>query len=290
MTETPLVVVDVQRAGPATGLPTKPEQSDVALATHAGHGDVPRMVLAPADHVDAYRLIQVAFNLAERYQCPVIVLSDLLLGLDKRSIPLLDPDAVSVDRGELVLEPGEGPSHHTFPRYRDTASGISPRPLPGVPGREFVAVGDEHTEEGHITEDPAVRAAQMRKRLRKLEHVAELEGEGVRYEGDRDPHTLLIGVGSTWGLLETVRRRLSAEGQRIGHAHLRVLRPFPTEELKPLVDVSERVVVVEHSATGQLAELIAAHTGRTDLYGVRKFDGEPFTVREIMAQLAGVTV
>jgi len=279
MTETPLVIVDAQRAGPATGLPTRPEQSDLNEVLYGSHGDQPRIVISPATTADSFWAIQAAFNAAEKYQCPVIVLTDLSLALDRRTVDVDGLRFLPIERGQIDTVPGTyGP--HEYPRFLVTAGGISPRPIPGVPGKTFVATGDEHTEDGRITEDPAARVAQMRKRLRKLDEVPELQEEAIWYDGPSTADLVLVGFAGTYGPIAEARERLAAAGYRVGHAHLRVLRPFPAEQLAGLLAVP--ALVVEQNATGQLAGEIRRQTGAADLHSVLRFDGNPFTVEEIV--------
>jgi len=281
MTETPVVIVDAQRAGPATGLPTRPEQSDLNEVLYGSHGDQPRIVISPATTADSFWAIQAAFNAAERYQCPVVVLTDLNLALDRRTVDISAFRFLPIARGEIDLAPGNyGP--HEYPRFAVTADGISPRPLPGVPGKTFVATGDEHTKEGHITEDPEARVEQTTKRLRKIGGAAELSGEAIWYTGPPVADLVLVGFGGTYGPIAEAQEELAALGYRVGHVHLRVLRPFPAAGLARFLGVP--ALVVEENATGQLAGEIRRQTGAVSLHSVLRFDGNPFTAGEIVAQ------
>ncbi len=281
MTETPVVIVDAQRAGPATGLPTRPEQSDLNEVLYGSHGDQPRIVMSPATTADSFVVIQAAFNAAEKYQCPVIVLTDLNLALDRQTVDLAAFRFLPIERGEIDTVPGNyGP--HKYPRFAVTEGGVSPRPIPGVPGKTFVATGDEHTPEGHITEDPAARVEQMRKRLRKLDGAATLGDEAIWYSGPPGADLVLVGFGGTYGPIAEAQEELVAQGYRVGHAHLRLLRPFPAAELARLLGAP--ALVVEQNATGQLAGEIRRQTGAGNLRSVLRFDGNPFTAAEIVGE------
>ena len=173
MTETPFVIVNTQRGGPSTGLPTKQEQSDLMQMIYGTHGDIPKIVVAPTDAEDAFYLTVEAFNLAEEYQCPVIILSDLQLSLGKQTVKALDYNKIEIKRGELLqsdIEREEDDKSY-FRRYALTGSGISPRPIPGVKGGIHHITGVEHNEEGKPSEAASNRQAQMEKRMRKTENL-----------------------------------------------------------------------------------------------------------------------
>ena len=283
MTETPVVVVDVQRAGPATGLPTKVEQSDLNMLVYGSHGDFPRVVLTPATVSDCFYLTMEAFNLAESLQCPVFVAIDLALGLSNQSIAPLDHRRVPIERGKRVSDQDlDALNDQEFPRYRVTADGISPRSIPGQHGGRFVATGDEHTETAHITEEPEIRIAQMMKRMRKLKsaHVR----EPIRVNGPADPELLIISAGSVTGAVSEAVVALSARGHRVAEAQILRLWPFPQAELIPHLQSAERVLVVEYNATGQIANILRLQTGNWPVQSLLKFNGTPFAVHEIVAR------
>ncbi|MCL5676988.1 MAG: 2-oxoacid:acceptor oxidoreductase subunit alpha [Firmicutes bacterium] len=283
MTETPAVVVDVQRAGPSTGLPTKLEQSDINMLVYGSHGEFPRVVLAPASVSDCFYLTMEAFNLAEELQCPVFVAIDLALGLSKQSIDPVDRHRVPIRRGKRVSEYElAAMDGKEFARYTVTDDGISPRSVPGQHGGRYVATGDEHTVTAHITEDPPTRTTQMMKRLRKLKaaHIA----EPLRAGGANDPELLIIGFGSPTGAVSEAAAALSERGHRVAEVQLQLIWPFPRAELMPLLQKSERVLVVEHNATGQLANIIRLQCDYWPLSSLLKFDGNPFAVHEIVAR------
>ncbi len=285
MTETPVVIVDVQRGGPSTGLPTKTEQANLNEMLWGSHGDFPRIVLAAATPEDCFYLTAEGFNLAERYQCPVVIASDLALALSRQTVEGLDPRSVRVDRGALVSDAdlaAAGPGGYR--RYALTPDGISPRALPGQRLGRHLVTGDEHDEAGRITEDPTTRARMMRKRLDKLAAL-DLADLGLVYEGTPDPDLLLVGWGSTYGAIAEARQALEARGRRAAHLHVKALHPLPAARAAERLRRAARVLVVEQNATGQLAGLIRRETGFTGrMAHCLKFDGVPIHPGEILAR------
>lgn len=282
-TETPVVIVDVQRAGPSTGMPTKMEQSDLYATVYGGHGDAPRIVLAPSTAEEAFYDAAEAFNLAEEYQTPVIIASDLALGLFKQTVDSLDYSRIEIRRGKLVSDEelkSLGPG--VFKRYHLVEDGISPRSLPGQPNGQFLATGVEHNEFGKVTEDPDLRKAMVDKRWKKLEN---LPLRGVKYHGPENPDLLLVGWGSTIGALRYVQRDLMNEGVSVGHLHVRVLSPFPAEEINEYLAGARQVLVVEQNYAGQLANEMALRTAVGEkLNRLTKYNGVPFLPSEIYAK------
>ena len=288
VSETPVVIVDVQRAGPSTGMPTKTEQGDAFQAIFSSHGEIQRIVLAPATVEDCFYDIQRAFNLADKYQCPVIVLSDLVLGLSKQTIEIddLDFEKIGIDRGELLTQEAlnklleKGP----YKRYALTESGISPRALPGQEGGVHIAISYEHTEEGYEDEYPMNRIPQVEKRMRKMSTFDPAEFGFSRW-GSEQPDLLFVGWGSTIGPIDEARRALEEQGISTGHVHITVLHPFPTPEVRAAIEGAKRVLIVENNAYGQLEHLIRLNVGHYDhIESCRKYSGEPFRVSEIEAR------
>lgn len=281
--EIPIVVVDVQRGGPSTGLPTKTEQGDLNEMLYGSHGDIPRIVIAPATVEDCFAYGAEAFNLAERYQTPVIVASDMYLGQSRATVARLSFQAVAVDRGWLVSneELAEAGARE-YPRYQVTATGISPRPIPGQPGGRYVALGNEHDDRGYEIEDPPTRIAQVQKRAKKLETFAS-DVVKNRYAGPQNPDVLLVGWGSTYGPIREARDALQAFGVRAGHLHLGLLSPFPFEEVCPRICSARHVVVVEQAITGQLAGLLKRYCGAHErITSCLRYDGVPLLLEDIM--------
>lgn len=291
MLETPVVIVNVQRAGPSTGVPTKTEQGDLNQALGASQGDFPRIIIAPTSVPDCFTTPALAFNLADRYQCPVIILSDLLLGENNETV---DPAGLDVrfpiDRGALITEGPEGhevaPGTEPYLRYKVTASGISPRAVPGVPGHLFVAASDEHDEDGVLLSDvytDTVRRKKMvDKRARKLRALTgELPAPTLR--GPLDAEVTLVGWGSTWGVLAEAVDRLNALGITTNHLHIKFLVPFHAAEVADLLHASRRIIIVENNQSGQFARHLRAETGVVADAHIRKYDGEPFEPKHIVA-------
>ncbi|MDY6912617.1 MAG: 2-oxoacid:acceptor oxidoreductase subunit alpha, partial [Chloroflexota bacterium] len=258
MTETPVVIVDAQRAGPAIGLPTRTEQGDLQFALHASHGDFPRAVLAPADVEDCFWLTVKAFNIAEKYQLPVIILTDQHLASSYATLPKFDLSQVKIERGEL-LSATELATIKDYKRHKITPSGISPRALPG--GSALVATdSDAHGEEGHIIEDAETRTLMMLKRMRKLEGLAR-EISPPRVYGPPSAEITLVGWGSTYGALRETVDILRGEGMDVNHLHLTELWPFPAQAVTEVLSKSRQIFVAEINAVGQMAELIRSQTG-----------------------------
>ncbi|WP_143415826.1 2-oxoacid:acceptor oxidoreductase subunit alpha [Geobacillus sp. E263] len=282
MTETPLVIVDTQRGGPSTGLPTKQEQSDLMAMIYGTHGEIPKIVMAPSTVQEAFYDMVEAFNLAEEYQCPVIVLSDLQLSLGKQTVEPLEYDKIEIRRGKLVKEelpPLE--KKDNFKRYEITEDGISPRVLPGTPNGIHHVTGVEHAETGRPSEVAANRKAQMDKRLRKLKHIKFNTPVHKNIKHD-EADLLVVGFISTRGAIEEAIDRLEQDGVKVNHAHIRLLHPFPTEEVLPLVESAKKVVVVEQNATGQLANILKMNVGHAEkISSVLKYDGNPFLPNEV---------
>lgn len=283
MIEAPCVIVNVQRAGPSTGMPTKHEQSDLFEMVMGSHGDLPRIVLAPVTIEDCFYAAVDAFNLADRYQTPVVLAMDLALGLSKQTVDDIDFSRVRIDRGEIAVPDDLNWDGGDFKRYRFTETGISPRSLPGMPGGLHLATGLEHDETGHITEDRGNRVRMMQKRLRKFAAVNGIET--VRYEGPEHPDVLLVGWGASYGALREAREALGAQGLSVGHAHIRLLAPFPVAAVADLLGRAKHVFVAENNALGQLAALIRQHVDSADkarLRTINKYDGTLFLPGEIV--------
>lgn len=283
MSETPLVIVDVQRSGPSTGLPTKTEQSDLNEALYGTHGEIPRVVLVPRTVEECFLFTADAFALAERYQVPVIILSDLYIGMSSQTIDRLPREAITEERGQrmteqelLHLEPG------SYVRYDDAVlDGVSRRSIPGQKNGRHVALGNEHNGIGVEVEEQFIRQAQVDKRNRKLEHFSHVSGLTV--DGLNDAPFALIGFGSTYGVLSEARQALTDAGTKVKHIQLSRAAPFPADELRKAMEGVERGLVIELNQTGQLANLIRTEVNFHDrLSGYVKYDGDPLTLREIM--------
>jgi 2-oxoglutarate ferredoxin oxidoreductase subunit alpha len=283
MTETPVVIVVAQRPGPSTGLPTRTEQADLNLVMHAGHGDFPRAILAPGYPEQAMQLMSKAFNLADKYQTPVIVLGDQHFGDSYFTVDELDFRNITIDRGQILTH-ADLPSPRDYRRYAPSKSGISPRILPGQTRAVLYADSDEHTEEGHITESGAVRNQMMHKRMQKLEGLRREIGPPEIYP-DGEAEIVLLGWGSTHGAIKEAVDSLNLEGVAARMIHYSELFPFnaghvPMEELK-----KSKIIAVENNYTGQFADLFSQETGISVDQRILRYDGRPFTPRDICDQI-----
>lgn len=272
MTETPIVVIEGQRPGPAIGLPTRTEQGDLEFVLHAAHGEFPRVVLAPATAEECFWSVVKAFNLAEKYQMPVLIITDHHLASSYATVEPFDLSKVTIDRG-LVYAGGRDAE---YKRHAYTDSGISPRAFPGKTQALVVTDSDEHDESGHPIEDAATRALMMQKRLRKLAG-AKKEMSPPRLYGPKKADTLLIGWGSTFGALREAVDILHKDGAKVSLLHLSEIWPFPAEEVTDHILNAQHAYVVENNATGQLARLIRRETGRKPDGTILKYDGRPFS-------------
>lgn len=283
ITETPVLIVDSQRPGPATGLPTRTEQSDLSFLVTASHGEGPRMVLAARNVEDAFYGTARALNLAEKYQIPVILLTDQYLADTVVNVEEFDFEKIKIERyisgSEALEEDGK------YKRYKVTENGISPRILPGkFEGAVVLVDSDEHTEESQITESSEVRIAQMEKRMRKLQFLKEelLEPD---YFGVENPEILLLGWGSMHGPLKEAVSMLEKEGVSVGVLVFGDLYPLPTKLLEKYSTISKKIVNVEQNFNGQLAKLIRMETGIGVTKSILKYDGRQLSSYEIYSRV-----
>jgi 2-oxoglutarate ferredoxin oxidoreductase subunit alpha len=277
MNEVPLVVTLYQRGGPGTGLPTRTEQGDLLFAIRAGHGEFPRLVLASGDVNEAFYDAAQAFNYAERYQMPVIHLLDKALASTTQTVRPFDTDSVRVERGDVYAPPPDGNGAGPYPRFAMTESGVSPRSLLGQPGGNHWLTGGEHTVHGLVTEDAVVREQMVEKRARKLELAAREipQDEKFRVYGDPDAALTILSWGSNKGAILEAMGRLEADGVGARLVQVRLLWPFPAEELSPWLETAAPLVVVETNFSGQLAQLLRERTGRVAHHLLVKYNGRP---------------
>jgi 2-oxoglutarate ferredoxin oxidoreductase subunit alpha len=285
MTETPAVIVVAQRPGPSTGLPTRTEQSDLNFVIHAGHGEFPRAILAPGHPAQAIRLMSKAFNLADRYQTPVIVLGDQHFNDAYFTVDELDLRGIRIDRGH-ILSAADLPSPQEYNRYAPSESGISPRILPGQTKAVLYADSDEHTEEGHITESAAVRNEMMRKRMQKLEGIGQEIGPPEIYPAGQ-AELVLLGWGSTYGVLKETVDILNQKGQTAQMIHYSELFPFNPQHIETSAFKKSSIVAVENNYTGQFADLFSQSTGLAVDQRILKYDGRPFSPGDIIDRING---
>jgi 2-oxoglutarate ferredoxin oxidoreductase subunit alpha len=285
ISETPIVIVNSQRPGPAVGLPTRTEQGDLLFSIHTHHGDFPRAVLAPATVEDAFWETIKAFNLADKYQIPVILLSDQYLSSSYKTVERFDLSKVTVDRG-IIYSADNMSGGMEYKRHQITESGISPRAFPGTKNVLVMTDSDEHDESGHMIEDAGLRTEQVQKRLRKFTGLRK-ELSPMQLYGPPDADITLIGWGSTYGAIREVVSRMGEQGARLNMLHLNELWPFPAQSVAEVIDKAGKCYVVENNATGQLARLIKQETGENLDNKILKFDGRPFTPERIIAGLKG---
>ncbi len=306
MMETPIVCVDVQRAGPATGVPTKTEQGDLWQVLGAGQGDYPRIIVAPSTQLDLFKTVPELFNLCDKYQCPGLVLADLLISEGTASVDPADlAFNVKIDRGELILpngsgdgaDPSAGYNNGAYLRFKNTDSGISPRAVPGVPGHIFVGATDEHDEDGTLISDeftnPHKRRMMVEKRARKMEATIR-DITPPKLVGPATAAVTLVGWGSTEGVIrEAVEKLAGEEGIVASQLAIKWIVPFHAEEISRILKASKKVIIVENNYSGQFARYLRGETGFEAHGHIRKYDGEPFMphhiVEAVKAQLAGKT-
>lgn len=284
ITETPVVIYNAQRPGPATGMPTRTEQADMLFMLHASQGEFPRFLLAPANIEDAFHLGWRAFNLAERYQTPVMVLSDHFLADSFRTIDkdALDFDAVTLDRGDLLSdEELDALGDQDYKRFEVTESGVSPRAVPGHPNAVWVTSSNEHDETGAISEEAQNRIDQVDKRMRKRVGMAQ-EVPAPTWYGSEAAETTLVCWGSTYG---PAQEAVDRSDGRLNLLHFSGLEPFPPAA-EAALDRANRTVIVEQNATGQLETLIRARTGRSMDAAIRRYDGRAFTAEYILSHVS----
>ena len=286
MTETPLVAVVVQRGGPSTGLPTKTEQGDLNLVLGAGQGDWPRGILAPRNPEECFGFTAKALNLAEVYQTPILILSDLYLGEGFRTVDKLDFN-VPIVRGMVAADGGAAPGK--YKRYAYTASGVSPRVLPGTKGYQYIAASDEHMEGGELISDVLAGLPEFVEERRKMHEKRMRKLEGLRKDmpppelwGPKNADLTLIHWGSTWGPAhEAILHLEEDEGIHVNSLEFPSLFPFHTDETLQILKGVKKTLSIEANYTGQFARLLRAETGYRPNFSFPKYDGEPLAWREI---------
>ena len=283
ITETPIVIVDSQRPGPATGLPTRTEQSDLSFLLTASQGEFPRILISVRNAEDAFYKTVKALNLADKYQTVVILLTDQYLADSNITIPKYNLNNIEIERyisnGEELKEDEE------YKRYKVTQSGISPSMIPGYSKNQVVLVdSDEHTEESHITEEAEVRNAQMEKRMKKLELIKK-DIEEPEFIGKEDLEILLLGFGSTYGALKDAVEELNNQGEKVGALSFGDIYPLPEESLRKYAKQAKKIINVEQNFTGQLGKLITQETGILMTYSILKYDGRQICGNDIVARL-----
>ncbi len=291
VTETPIVIFLSQRPGPATGMPTWTEQGDLLFAVHSGHGEFPKIVLTPGTAEEMIELTGKAFNLADVYQLPVIVMSDMFLSEGHKSVSkkFVDDFIVNykVNRGKLVKEmtnqaQNSNIKSKNFLRYKLTEDGISERLIPGVPGYYFQANSYEHIEDGHTTEESQPRIDQVSKRAKKWLTYLQQDFKLPEFYGDKDANVIFVSWGSNKGAIIEAQRQLSEKGTKTGFWHFTHLYPMDREKVKALFKKESRYILVENNSWGQFGKLLAEETGITLGEKILKYDGRTMTAEEIV--------
>jgi 2-oxoglutarate ferredoxin oxidoreductase subunit alpha len=286
--EVPLVITYYQRGAPATGLPTRHGQADLRFAMHAGHGEFPRIILASGDIQECFYDAAKVFNLAEKYQMPVIHLLDKAMANCSQTYPVFDYGKFKIERGELLTEKDlEGKEYR---RFRFTETGVSPRVLLGTKNGVHWYTGDEHNEIGHISEEPFNRRLMVEKRMKKLELVAkEVPVEDkLKFYGDTSSENIVVSWGSPKGAIIESLETLKQEGFSIGFMQVRLLHPLPAEEVKKALEGKKRIIDVEDNFSGQLGGIIKEATGIAPNYHVLKYTGRPMTTTEVYNALKAI--
>ena len=292
--EIPAVFVNVQRAGPSTGVPTKTEQGDLWQALGASQGDFERFIVGPFNALDAFNTVPELFNLVDKFQCPGIILSDLLISEGRFSVDADDIDLhPAIDRGELILDSS---GIDGYLRYKNTESGISPRAIPSVEGHVHVVATDEHDEDGTLLSDeftnPHKRRMMVEKRARKFRAALD-DIAPPRLEGPEAAQVTLVGWGSTYGVINEAIAQLAEQGVTVNHLPIKWMVPFHADAVTEILSNCERPIIVENSYSGQFYRYLRSETGFTVDGHIRKYDGEPFAphhvVEGVLEHLAGDT-
>jgi 2-oxoglutarate ferredoxin oxidoreductase subunit alpha len=291
MAEIPSVVIDCQRSGPSTGMPTRHEQGDLNIAVYGAHGEVQRVVLAPTSLMDCFWVTIDAFNLAEEFQMPAIVLQDTVLAVRTESIPKPDLSQVKIvnrrtfayrdvgDSSEPGYDAASGPERYL--RYQITADGVSPMAIPGTPGGAYVATGLEHTQAANTSSDARNHAAMTEKRFRKLDGVLAKAPPAHEY-GDPSAEIGFLTWGSTLGVVAEAIDRLAEQGIKAHALAPRLLWPLPTHQIDPFLQNKRVVIVPEVNYTGQFAQLLKTHYQNVEFTRLNVYGGQPFSVARIV--------
>lgn len=278
MAEIPAVIVDVQRGGPSTGMPTKTEQSDLNLALFGAHGDSPRVVLAPSTVEECFHMTIQAFNISEACQIPVIILTDQFLGQRRETVIPFDMSNISlIDR----VKPNSD-ELKDYKRYRLTDSGISPMAVPGMEGGEYAATGLEHTEDCAPSYGPDNHRMMTGKRWNKLK-VAEKHVCGPKRYGAPDAEIGVIGWGSTEGAVREAVQMANEEGLKVAALYPKLLNPLQADKIESFVKPLKKVIAIENNYSGQFAAILRSHGIACESFTL--CEGRPFRVNEILKRL-----
>jgi 2-oxoglutarate ferredoxin oxidoreductase subunit alpha len=278
MTETPLVIMVAQRTGPSTGLPTYTAQGDLRFVIHASHGQFPRVVIAPGDIEECFYETMRAFNWAEKYQIPVILLTDKYLAESQMSVEAPNTNLVKIERGNFIDYPYK--AKEDYKRHKLTDTGISPRAFPLTKGVIVKTNADEHDEFGFTNEDPEITTKMINKRMKKLYYVAnelkEKNIETIKVYGPENAKTTIISWGSTKGPIREAMKILNKNDEKINYLQIVYLVPFPKRRIEQILKGANNTIVVENSKSSQISSLIREHLLRKADHEILKFDGRPF--------------
>ncbi len=286
ITETSPVIVLVQRPGPSTGLPTYTSQGDLRFAIHASQGEFPRVVIAPGDVNESYYLTLEAFNLAEKFQIPAIIISDKYLAESHQTTEQFDQNKIKIDRGNLVTA-AQYTEKEEYKRHLLTPNGISLRVIPGTKGAIVRTNADEHNELGFTTENLVLSTKMADKRFKKLEALTkELENyETVKLHGPKEADVTIIGWGSTKGTILEAMKILNEEDPKINYLQIVYLNPFPADKIQEILKSSTKTIMVENNKTSQLTSLIREHLLIDVKHKILKYDGRPFNPESLIQSI-----
>lgn len=286
MTETPVVIVEGQRAGPSTGLATHTEQGDLKFVLNASQGEFLRVVIAPGDESECFYKTAEAFNLAEKYQIPVIILSDKHLGEIPNACSVFDQKEIKIERGKILSEKEVKKigAKDFFKRYAFSKDGVSPRVLPGTKGGMFVACSYEHDEYGNLAEDEKTRNMMVNRRFLKLEHIRK-ELPKPEIIGSKNADVTIIGWGSTKRAILEAMKMLEKDGVKANYLQVVYMKPFHSEEIAKIIKSSKQILLVENNKTSQLADVIRENTGLDIINRLNKYSGRPFYPEEIVEKV-----
>jgi 2-oxoglutarate ferredoxin oxidoreductase subunit alpha len=289
MTETPAVVMLAQRPGPSTGLPTYSGQGDLRFAIHASQGEFPRVVIAPGDVKECFYKTIEAFNLAEKFQIPAILITDKHLVESYETAEFFDQNRIGIDRGLLLTE-DEYIGEEEYKRHKFTENGISPRAMPGMMEAIVRTNADEHNESGYTTEDPELTTKMADKRFKKLDALVKaLENyETTKLYGPGEADVTILGWGSTKGPIREAMKLLSKEGLEVNYLQIVYMTPFPVANVQRILKLAKKTVVVENNKTSQLSSLIREHLLMTVDHKILKYNGRPFNPGELSQRIKEV--
>ena len=289
MTETSPVILLVQRPGPSTGLPTYTAQGDLRFAIHASQGEFPRVVIAPGDVEETFYRTMEAFNLAEKFQIPALIISDKYLAESHGTAEPFDQNRIGIDRGQLLTE-DEYAGEEEYKRHKFTDDGVSPRAMPGTKGAIVRTNADEHNEIGYTTEDPVLSTKMADKRFKKLDALTkELEKyETTKLFGPEEAEVTILAWGSTKGPIREAMKLLSKEGVKVNYLQIVYLTPFPVAEVQKILKLAKKTIVVENNKTSQLSSLIREHLLTLVDHKILKYDGRPFNPETLSQKIKEV--